>query len=100
MDEERDDEARTVRRVRAVVRGRVQGVWFRETARRVAEGAGATGWVSNEADGTVLVEVQGPARAVEEVVRFLEAGPERADVAAVDVAEVAVVPAEAGFAVR
>jgi acylphosphatase len=39
--------------------GRVQGVGFRATARSVAAGFAVTGWVRNEPDGAVLLEVQG-----------------------------------------
>lgn len=39
--------------------GRVQGVGFRATTRSIAEGFAVTGWVRNEADGSVVSEVQG-----------------------------------------
>jgi acylphosphatase len=39
--------------------GRVQGVGFRVTARAVAAGFQITGWVRNEPDGAVVLEVQG-----------------------------------------
>jgi acylphosphatase len=45
--------------------GRVQGVGFRATARSVAGGFVVTGWVRNEDDGCVLLEVQGEESAVE-----------------------------------
>ncbi|HVU62740.1 MAG TPA: acylphosphatase [Phycisphaerales bacterium] len=45
------------KRVRYV--GRVQGVGFRATAHAVAARFRVTGWVRNEADGSVLMEVQG-----------------------------------------
>lgn len=48
--------------------GRVQGVGFRATCRHIATGFAVTGWVQNEADGTVLLETQGSS---EEVERFL-----------------------------
>ena len=44
--------------------GRVQGVGFRMTARAVARDLGLTGWVRNESDGSVLMQVQGPEDAV------------------------------------
>ncbi len=46
-------------RRRVVFYGRVQGVGFRYTARLAAESLGLTGWVKNEWDGSVLMEVQG-----------------------------------------
>lgn len=46
-------------RKRIVFHGRVQGVGFRYTARYAAESLGLTGWVKNEWDGSVLMEVQG-----------------------------------------
>ena len=50
--------AGTVRR-RYVVSGRVQGVGFRDRARYAASQLGLAGWVENEDDGTVTLEVQG-----------------------------------------
>src|SRR5918996_1107118 len=61
--------------VRAVVRGEVQGVGFREMTRRRAGKLGAMGWVRNGEDGSVLVHAEGPGDAVEELVAFLEQGP-------------------------
>lgn len=46
-------------RKRIVFHGRVQGVGFRYTAKYLAQSLGLTGWVKNEYDGTVLMEVQG-----------------------------------------
>lgn len=46
-------------RKRIVFYGRVQGVGFRYTAKYLAQSLGLTGWVENEWDGTVLMEVQG-----------------------------------------
>ena len=46
-------------RKRIVFHGRVQGVGFRYTARHLAQSTGLSGWVRNEYDGTVLMEVQG-----------------------------------------
>ena len=46
-------------RKRIVFHWRVQGVGFRYTARHLAQSIGLSGWVRNEYDGTVLMEVQG-----------------------------------------
>ena len=69
---------------RLVIRGRVQGVWFRESMRQAAEMHGAAGWVRNRLDGTVEALVEGPPAAVEAVVRWAHRGPERAEVLAVE----------------
>jgi acylphosphatase len=46
-----------LRRVRVRVRGRVQGVFFRETTRRAAAKTGVAGYARNLADGSVEAEV-------------------------------------------
>jgi acylphosphatase len=72
-----------------VVHGRVQGVFFRDTCRRRAHEVGVAGWVSNEPDGTVKAHFEGPADAVETMVDWARTGPGGADVAHVDVSDVA-----------
>ena len=67
------------------VHGQVQGVFFRDTTRRVARSVGVVGWVANEADGTVLAWLEGEAAAVEQVLRFVEHGPPEATVSSVEV---------------
>ena len=69
------------------VRGRVQGVFFRDSVRRVAEGRGVAGSATNLPDGSVEVVLEGPPRAVEELIAFCADGPERAEVSGVEVAE-------------
>ena len=72
-----------------VVRGRVQGVFFRDSCRAEAEREGVTGWVRNEADGSVAARFQGPAAAVDRMVAWCHHGPPRAQVAAVEVRDCA-----------
>jgi DNA ligase D-like protein (predicted 3'-phosphoesterase) len=69
--------------LRAVVRGEVQGVGFRDAARRRARDLGVMGWVRNGEEGEVLVHAEGSEAAVEELVAFLEEGPPAAQVAEV-----------------
>ena len=66
------------------VSGRVQGVWFRESCREQAMGAGVTGWVRNLADGRVEAVFEGPDAAVDRVVQWCRDGPRRARVDAVE----------------
>lgn len=90
--------ADTVRR-RVVVTGRVQGVFFRDSARREAAARHVSGWVRNRADGSVEAVFEGPPDAVEAMVSWARRGPRDAWV---DTVEVHDEPPEGldGFSVR
>jgi DNA ligase D-like protein (predicted 3'-phosphoesterase) len=77
-----------VRAIRAEVRGRVQGVGFRDAAVRRAHELGALGWVRNADDGSVRVHAEGEYGAVEGLLAFLRQGPSGAAVEDVAVEEV------------
>jgi acylphosphatase len=74
-------------RRRVVVRGFVQGVFFRDTVRRRAEARGVAGWVRNTRDGTVEAVFEGDADAVERLVDFCRDGPPAARVDHVEVSD-------------
>ena len=76
----------TVRR-RVVIRGRVQGVFFRDTCRREARSRGVTGWVRNAEDGSVEAVFEGEPAAVEAMINWSHRGPAGADVTALEVVE-------------
>ena len=57
------------------IRGRVQGVGFRESMATAARAAGAAGWVRNRRDGGVEALVQGPAAAVDATLAWAHRGP-------------------------
>lgn len=67
--------------------GRVQGVFFRDTARRRADVSGVAGWVSNRSDGAVEAVFEGDPAAVDQLVEFCRSGPSRAEVESVEVLE-------------
>lgn len=67
-------------RSRVVVEGRVQGVWFRESTRRMAEEAGICGWVRNLPEGSVEAVFEGSRDAVDHAVAWARSGPPRAEV--------------------
>lgn len=71
-------------RIRLRARGRVQGVGFRWFVRERARSLGVAGWVRNEADGSVVVEAEGPAAALDALRHAVARGPEAARVEAVD----------------
>jgi acylphosphatase len=72
-------------RRRVVVSGHVQGVFFRETARRRALALGVAGWIRNDADGSVEAVFEGAEDAVERLVELCLEGPRGARVEWVDV---------------
>jgi acylphosphatase len=72
-------------RKRVIVHGRVQGVFFRDTTRRMAESRAVAGWVRNNPDGSVEAAFEGEPAAVDEMVRFAHEGPRGAAVQRVEV---------------
>jgi len=86
-------------RRRVVVRGHVQGVFFRETMRRRAAAEGVAGWVRNQPDGTVEAVFQGARERVERLVAFAREGPRGARVDWVDVVSEEPEPLD-GFEIR
>ena len=86
-------------RVRVVVTGRVQGVWFRDSCREQARAERVNGFARNRADGSVEVELEGPEPAVERMIAWCKIGPPRARVDAVAVDRISPV-GEPGFRIR
>jgi acylphosphatase len=74
-----------VKRVRVVVSGRVQGVFFRATCARLAREAGVAGSVRNLDDGRVEAAFEGDDVDVDRLVEWCRHGPDRAVVEGVDV---------------
>jgi acylphosphatase len=74
-------------RRRVVVRGRVQGVFFRDNMRRLAAQRGVAGWARNRDDGAVEAMFEGAPDDVEALVRFARGGPRGASVERVEVTD-------------
>jgi acylphosphatase len=74
-------------RRRLVIHGRVQGVFFRDTMRRLAREADVAGWARNTWEGTVEAVLEGEEDAVERLVAFARQGPDGARVDRVEVSE-------------
>ena len=70
----------SMKSLRINVYGRVQGVWFRATTRELAEKLGLDGFVKNEPDGSVYIEVSGQDKAVMQFLNGVMEGPELAKV--------------------
>ena len=70
-----------------MIRGRVQGVFFRDSLRRLAERDGVAGWARNTSEGTVEAVFEGDPTSVERLVAFARTGPHDARVEKVEVNE-------------
>ncbi len=77
-------ETTTIRR-RLVIRGRVQGVFFRNSVRERSMGEELAGWARNREDGTVEVVLEGRSQGVQSVIDFCRQGPSRAEVGDVEI---------------
>ena len=86
-------------RARVVIRGRVQGVFFRAEAAERARSLGLAGWVRNNRDGTVEAVFQGDRDRIESMVAWCRRGPAGASVDDVEV-EWTETRDERGFATR
>lgn len=85
--------------MRALVRGDVQGVGYRDATLQLARRLGVMGWVRNGEKGNVLVHAEGPEQSVEELLSFLADGPPAARVSEVETERVKVEGHEQ-FAIR
>ena len=82
---EQDSTLKPKMRLRATIRGRVQGVRFRRFVDYHAQRLALVGWTRNLPGGAVEVCVEGPREDLESLLEELHLGPPRAQVAAIDV---------------
>jgi acylphosphatase len=76
-----------MRRVRVRIDGRVQGVFFRATCRRLADDLGVAGWIRNAPDGAVEAAFEGEDASVQQLLEWCGHGPSGAHVGSVEVTE-------------
>jgi len=89
-----------MQRLRAIVRGRVQGVGFRYSVLEIARQAGLRGFAENKADGSVFVIAEGTSDRLDELEKFLWRGPSFAHVIAVEAERSAATGEFDGFVAR
>lgn len=75
---------------RIKVTGKVQGVFFRASTKEKADELGVKGWVRNESDGSVLIEVEGEEKALNEFEKWCSEGPPLARVTYVEKQQIAI----------
>jgi acylphosphatase len=73
--------------VQVTISGRVQGVWFRDSTRRMADSLGIYGWVKNNDDGKVEALFQGKPEKINEILDWCKKGPPLSRVDKVKVSE-------------
>ena len=71
--------------VHVIVKGRVQGVWFRANTKQKAEQLGVSGWIRNTQDGCVEAIFEGEEKCVNEMIDWCNRGPPLAKVNNVEV---------------
>ena len=91
--------AKTMIRKQLQFYGRVQGVGFRYTAIRAANGLGIAGWVKNERDGSVTIEAQGSEAAIERMIATINGGS-YIHIDNIVTTELAIIEGDKGFEVR
>lgn len=74
-----------LKRVHIVVSGQVQGVFFRATAKKMADSWGISGWAKNVASGQVEIYAIGALNPISKMVQWCHEGPPKAEVNEVDV---------------
>jgi len=87
MKQELRDDAGGVETWLARVRGRVQGVGYRDACVRRARALGITGWVRNRGDGSVEALLHGPPQALAQMRDWLQGGVPAARVDALEVTQ-------------
>lgn len=76
-----------MKRYRVVVKGRVQGVWYRQSTLEEAKRLGLRGWVQNLANGDVEILVEGEEKTLGELVDWCKNGPPLAVVEDINIKE-------------
>ena len=72
-------------RVKLIIKGRVQGVFYRAYTKEEAQKYGITGWVRNLSDGNVEVVAEGKEESIKKLIEWCRKGPPYANVRKVDV---------------
>lgn len=89
-----------IKKLRILVSGSVQGVWYRASAREKASETGLKGWAKNLSDGRVELLVVGSDEKVDEFVRWCGEGPPAAEVSHVETAMVEDIDVPDEFEIR
>lgn len=70
-----------------IVTGKVQGVFYRATAKKMADILGLAGYVKNQPDGSVFIEAEGDPDMLVRLIQWCHHGPDGAEVKHVSVTD-------------
>lgn len=73
--------------IHVLIKGKVQGVFYRATAKKIADNLNLTGWIKNTDEGNVEAMITGTQEQVNEFIGWCKKGPEKANVTDVKVTE-------------
>lgn len=86
--------------IRVIATGKVQGVCYRESTRAEANRIGVAGWVRNLPDGSVEAVLQGDLQDIEQLVNWMEMGPQFAIVEKLEVEDIEIAELFSSFSVQ
>ena len=89
-----------LKRIHAIVSGRVQGVYYRASTEIEARRLGVTGWVRNLSNGDVEFEAEGAEDAIDALIKWAYQGPEMAKVTRIDVETIRISKENHSFDIR
>lgn len=76
-----------MKHINATIKGKVQGVFYRDSTRQKCQELGINGFVMNQKDGSVYLEAEGTAQQLDELIAWCELGPEQAIVDDITITE-------------
>ncbi|AFD09328.1 acylphosphatase [Solitalea canadensis] len=76
-----------IKHLNIVIKGKVQGVYYRASAKEAADRMGVTRFVENQKEGSVYIEAEGTDEQLEAFMKWCRIGPDRAVVTTVDITE-------------
>ena len=74
--------------IHIIIKGKVQGVFYRVTAKKAADNLGINGWIKNTKSGNVELKASGEKEALDKLVEWCRMGPREAVVTKVEVTAV------------
>lgn len=89
-----------MQKIHLKIYGQVQGVFFRESTKSLAQKLGLTGWVENMPDGTVEIHAEGETEAINEFLQWVKNGPPMAKVERVENLPISANEKYTGFSIK